>query len=396
MSQETHHGESVVVPAVSPPHSLACLRSLGRRGIHTIAVCEQPATPAFGSRYCDEKFVVPSPTDNLTKYKDALLSLASRDDVRTIIPMREEDVYVLSKYRSEFAEYLTPLWPPFETVRTVHDGARLAATAKTVGVPVPATQLLDEVEQWDRKRIVKARYALLTDDYVASGRPERYRSPNPVHYLEPGVEPDQAAIQAEMDHTPIVQEYVPGDEYAVWALYDHGEPVVTCQKHQLRARSYAGGTSIYRETAYDPELEEMGRTLLNHLDWHGFASVQFKQDATTGEFILLEINPRAWVSLSCPIQAGVDFPYYYWQVAGGEDIHGETNCKLGVGTHDLAGEMMYLRSILREDNPFVEPPSLSTALWDVASSLCTQPHYEHLVHDDPRPFARIIRNRLEI
>lgn len=396
MSVDIHHGESVIIPAVSLPHSLTCLRSLGRRDIHTIAVCEQPATPAFGSRYCDERLLVPSPSDSLTKYKDALLSLASRNDVRTIVPMREEDIYVLSKYRSKFKEHIAPLWPPFETVRTVHDRIRLVAAAETAGVLVPETQLLNEIEEWDRKRIIKARYALLTDDYVESERPERYHSPNAVHYLEPGTKPDRAAIRAEMGHVPVVQEYVPGAEYALWALYDHGESVATCQKHQLRARSYAGGTSIYRETIHNPELEEAGRALLDHLDWHGFASVQFKQDANTGEFKLMEINPRAWFSLSCPVQAGVDFPYYYWQVAGGETVRGITDCKVGVGTHDLPGEIMYLRSILRDENPFVEPPSLRSALWAVTSSLYRQPHFEYLTLDDPRPFARVLRNRLGI
>lgn len=396
MSPEVHHGNSVVVPAVSLPHSLACLRSFGRRGIHTIAVCEQPATPAFGSRYCDEKLLVPSPTDDLAEYKDALLSLANRADVRTIVPMREEDIYVLSKYRSEFEEHVAPLWPPFETVRTVHDGTRLVAAAETAGVSAPETQLLNEVDEWDRNRVIKARYALLTDEYIESGRPESYHSPNAVHYLEPGTEPDRAAIRAEMGHTPIVQEYAPGDEYALWALYDHGEPVATCQKHQIRARSYTGGTSIYRKTTRIPELEEAGRALLDHLDWHGFASVQFKRDANTDEFTLMEINPRAWFSISCPIQAGVDFPYYYWQVAGDESIRGTTDCEVGVGTHDLPGELMYLRSIRRDENPFVEPPSLGTAVREVASSLYRQPHYEYLALDDPRPFARVIRNRLGI
>ena len=61
-------------------------------------------------------------------------------------------------------------------------------------------------------------------------------------------------------------------------LYNHGEPVATCQKHHIRARSYVDETSAYRKTIHIPELEEASRELLDHLDWHGFASVQFRQD----------------------------------------------------------------------------------------------------------------------
>jgi predicted ATP-grasp superfamily ATP-dependent carboligase len=385
---------SAVIPAVAQPHSFVCLRSLGRRGVRTIAVCEQSTTPAFSSKYCDEKIIVPSPTDSLIEYKDALLTLARREDVRTIVPMREEDTYVLSKYRDEFAKHLIPLWPPFETLRIVHDRIRLVEAAERAGVPVPRTSSLDDTEQWDRRRIVKARYPLLTDDYIPSEPPEHYVSRNAVHYLERGTEPDREAIVDEMGHVPIVQEYIPGDEYALWALYDRGEPVMTCQKKQVRARSFAGGTSIYRVTTDQPALEKAGRALLDQLDWHGFASVQFKKDSKTGEFKLMEINPRTWISLSCPIQSGVDFPYYYWRLANGESVQPESNCETGVGTHNLAGEAMYLRSLLRDENPFVESPPLSAGIGAVLSSLYTNPHFEYTSYDDPGPFVRVVFNTL--
>lgn len=386
--------ESAVIPAVVHPHSLACLRALGRRGIHTVAVCEEPSTPAFSSRYCGERHVVPAPTDGFVEYKDALLRLASRSDVRTIFPMREADTYVLSKFRSEFEEHLRPQWPRFEVLRTVHDRLRLVEAATEAGVPVPETSALDETDEWDHRQIVKARYGILTDDYVPSGAPGRAATTNAVHFLGPGTEPDRDEICTEMGHVPIVQEYIPGDEYALWALYDHGEPVATVGKRQVRARSYAGGTSIYRETAHIPQLEDAGRALLDHLDWHGFASVQFKEDAKTGKFTLMEVNPRVWISLSCPLRAGVDFPFYYWRLANGETPQVESNYDPGVGTHNLAGEVMYLLSILRDDNPFVDPPSLGGALWSVGSSLWTQPNCDYFTPDDPDPFARMALNSL--
>jgi len=385
---------SAVVPAVSQPHALACLRALGRRGVHTVAVCEEPDTHAFSSRYCNERIVVPSPADDLVEYKDVLLSLASRSDVRTIVPMREADTYVLSKFRSEFEDHLVPLWPRFEPLRTVQDRLRLVEAAAEAEVPVPRTSRLDETGEWDRRQVVKARYSILTDDYVSSDRPERYASENAVRFLEPGTEPAADEIREEMGHVPIVQEYVPGDEYALWALYDRGEPVATVGKRQVRARSYAGGTSIYRETVHIPRLAELGRALLDHLDWHGFASVQFKRDAATDEFTLLEINPRTWVSLSCPVRADIDFPYYYWQLANGVPARVESDYEAGIGTHNLAGEAMYLRSVLRDDNPFVEAPSFGAALREISSSLYSQPNCEYLTIDDPGPFARMALNTL--
>ena len=378
---------SVVVPADRSPHSVTCLRSLGRRGVHTIAPCER-RTPAFSSRYCDEPIIVPSPETDVGEYKDTLLSLALREDTRAIIPMREVDVYVLSKYRSEFAEGVSPLWPGFETLETVHDRNKLIETARSADVSVPKTALLGEVDDWSTQQIVKARYALLADAYVDVEPPERTSSTDLVRFLDAGAEPDREAILEEMEHEPIVQEYVPGDEYAFWALYEHGEPIATCLKHQIRGISYTGGTSVYRETTHIPALESAGRALLDHLDWHGFASVQFKKDARTGEFTLLELNPRVWVSISCPVRAGLDFPYYYWQLANGEAVTVPRDYPEGFGTHRLGGEVMYLLSVFHTENAPIEPPRFRTAAREVISSLLTQPHFDYFAADDPLPFVR--------
>lgn len=380
--------EEAAVISTAGESTITCLRSFGRHGIPTIVVSQEPGALAFHSRYCDESVVAPPPYENLIEYKNTLLSLARRDDVRTIVPMREEDVYVLSKYRSEFEDYVKPLYPSYDALRTAQDRVRLVQAAQAAGVPTPETQLLDDVDDWNRELIVKPRYSIITDGYDRSVSPEYFTEPPSTKYLEPGREPNREAIRAEMGHVPIVQEYVPGPEYAFWALYDRGTPVATCHKHQLRADSYAGGTSSYRKTVHDPQLEDVGRALLGHLDWHGLASVQFMKDTETGEFKLLEINPRIWLSVSCAVRAGVDFPYHYWQLAGGEPVLANSGYTLGVGTHNPIGEFTYLRSIVQDDLPsYVERPSLGAAVWEVTSSFCAQPNIGYFSIDDPAPFV---------
>ena len=119
---------------------------------------------------------------------------------------------------------------------------------------------------------------------------------------------------------PSSRSTIPGEEYALWALYDEGQAVATCGKRQVRAFKYAGGTSIFRTTIHDPDLEAVGRTLLDEMNWHGPASVQLKRDSRTVEYTLLEVNPRFWVSLECVVQAGLDFPSLFWRLAGGQPV----------------------------------------------------------------------------
>jgi predicted ATP-grasp superfamily ATP-dependent carboligase len=251
--------------------------------------------PTFDSQHCDEAIVIPSPEKDLPAYRDALLSIAARPDVDTVFPVREEDVYLLSKYRAQFEEHVSFVVPPFERLRIAHDRMRLVEAAEKADVPTPRTRLLDDVPDWSPELLVKSRYNLLADEYVESFTPGESEVNQTIRYLDPGVEPDREAIRAEMNHTPIVQEVVPsapGTEYAFRALYDHGELIASNQKRQIRGKTYAGGTSVFRRMVYDPQLEAVGRRLLDRLDWHGLASVQFIENAETGEYTLMEINPR--------------------------------------------------------------------------------------------------------
>jgi len=58
-----------------------------------------------------------------------------------------------------------------------------------------------------------------------------------------------------------------------------------------------GGPSTVAESIYDEELKRQGLLLLEALNWHGVAMVEFKKDSRDNEFKLMEINPKFWGSL---------------------------------------------------------------------------------------------------
>jgi len=380
---------SVLIPTGFDPKSYPCVRSLATEGVNTVVASEYNNVPASASRFCDEQYLIPSPHENLLAYKDALVGLAARPDVMTIIPIRPYDPYLFATYATEFDNYVNLPTPDTELLGVVHDRMRLATAAEKAGVAVPDTQLLTEVDDWTDEQVIKSRYNLLTDAYLSAYSSADAEIVKTVTHVAPGEEPDTEAIIEEMNHVPIVQEYIRNtDEYVFGALFDHGEPLATFQHRQIRGDSYTGGGGVYRETVSIPELETAGRTLLESLDYHGLACIEYMEDADTGEFVLTEINPRMWQSLPCAVQAGADFPRYYWLLATGQADEIDHSYEIGVGSHLLYGELGYLLSILREESPLVDRPSFLGELRAVVGSCCEMPRFDNVRLDDPMPFIR--------
>jgi len=387
--------ESVVIPVGAATSSVTCVRELSKKGLNTIAVSEYDNAPVFESRYCDEKLLISSPSNDLKAYKDSLLSIVKRSDVTSVIPAREEDVYVLSKFRSEFAPHVGVAWPDMKTLQFAHDRKQLFEAAQEAGVPEPETELIKEVDDWNRELIIKSRYAILADEYADNEQMNSAVGTGKTIFHKPGHKPNIENIKSTMKHSPIVQKFIPGQEYTFRALYNDGEPIVTTQKQLIRGFKYSQGPSVFHKSVHHPKLEEVGRKLLDHLDWHGLASVGFIRDERSGKFKLLEINPRLWSSVPIDLYSGISYPEYYWKMSTGDVEDIESNYQTGKASHWLRGEVAHLHSVIYEDYPNAERPHISDALQEMAISMIKHPRYELLSLDDPKPFFKDIKNQIK-
>jgi predicted ATP-grasp superfamily ATP-dependent carboligase len=117
------------------------------------------------------------------------------------------------------------------------------------------------------------------------------------------------------ERLPVVQEYVHGDGWGVSCLYWEGKRVAHFTHHRLREKTLTGGTSTLREHKPNEKLEQMAFTLLDKLEWHGLAMVEFKYDSQSGNGYFIEINPRLWGSIHLAISARVEFPYLLYLCA---------------------------------------------------------------------------------
>ena len=265
--------------------------------------------------------------------------------------MTEADAYVLCKWRSLFESYVRPLWSTSETFELVRDRVKLLSIAEAAGVPIPRTRLLSDWNDWSAPCVIKSRYSTLE-----KGNGLFY--PNP-RIIDTRTKPNYDEVTASMAHEPIVQEYVEGEEYGFFALFNEGRLKAKMQHQRLMSITYMGGPSVMRVSIYNKELDELGLKLLNALKWHGPAMVEFKFDNKEKKFKLMEINPRFWGSINLAICAGVDFPYLYYTMARDGDCESVLEYKTNVLTHYNLGILQHMLSIVQGRFPqYVPRPSL--------------------------------------
>lgn len=122
-------------------------------------------------------------------------------------------------------------------------------------------------------------------------------------------------FKCSTDRYPVVQEFVQGEGWGVSCLYWEGKRIAHFTHKRLREKTETGGTSTLREHHPNEILEQMAFKILDKLEWHGLAMVEFKYDSVSKKGYFIEINPRLWGSIHLAISAGVEFPYLLYLCA---------------------------------------------------------------------------------
>jgi hypothetical protein len=79
--------------------------------------------------------------------------------------------------------------------------------------------------------------------------------------------------------------------------------------------------------------------MLDALNWHGVAMVEFRRDDRDGEYKLMEVNPKFWGSLDLALAAGADFPGDLCHMALGRALPFTDHYRRGLRFHwPLSGQ----------------------------------------------------------
>ncbi len=337
--------------------ALAITRSLGRKG-HMIVVGEDKhPCLASSSKYCHDRITYPNPTEEPDRFIEKLTGEIRSKEIDVVLPVSDVTTIPICENKQILEQYCKVPFAEPDAVKLAADKGKLFHLAKQLDVPVPESYWLEDyIPNFSLPPnliypvvIKPSRSRIRTDQGWLSTAVKYAENSNELEKIIKGEHP--------LAYPLIIQERIIGPGVGIFVCYDHGKPIAFFSHRRIREKPPSGGVSVLRESiSVSPEAKEFSMRLLNHLNWHGVAMVEFKVDLRDNLPKLMEINGRFWGSLQLAIDAGVDFPALLINTTTNKNAEPVLEYKIGTKTRWLLGDIDSLLMILFKNKTGLKLP----------------------------------------
>lgn len=338
--------------------ALAIIRSLGSKGIEVVAADSLRLTPGGLSKYSKKALLYPCPEKDAEGFITFMLEHVKNNKYEVLIPPGDATSYLFSYHKDDFSPYVNVAIPDYGRYIKTYDKALTIKIAKEQKIPYPKTFFVREIK--DVKLIAReipyaavikprSKTVWLGNKAVIMKVTQRNYANNSKELINRYTEIISNYKELiSMDYLPMIQEYIPGEEFGAEFVFANQEPKGIFVHKRIRSYPITGGASTLRESVKQEELKDLGIKILKALQWTGVAMVEFKIDSRDGTPKLMEINGRFWGSLPLAIRCGVDFPYLLYQMITGKGFASVVDYATGVRQRWLLpGDLLWFFSSLK-------------------------------------------------
>jgi predicted ATP-grasp superfamily ATP-dependent carboligase len=302
----------------SHKNTLAIARYLGREG-HTIHILHhKKSAPAF-SKYCSSLILSP-PIEEREAYVHFLISHIRQHPYDLLIPVGVHAYqYCVNEYK-EINKYLKLEVAPGAAFEIAINKRSTFKFAETHGIDHPKSFYPENLEEAIAlSEIVEYPAVIKSSNESVIKFPTLYADNKET--LIDQLNHIYSGFSSQLDKAfPIIQERIQGDGFGFFAVYQRGVCKKVFMHKRIRENPVSGGVSTSAQSFYDEKLLQAGKKVLDALQWHGQAMVEFKQERTSGAYKLIEINPKFWGSLELSLSAGMNFPEHLCKMARGDEL----------------------------------------------------------------------------
>ncbi len=350
--------------------ALAITRALGRERVEVIVGAESLRSLAGSSRYCRHRIVYPSPYQQPERFVTRLVDVAREHRVDALFPVSDIAMHVLGPEKARFEPHTCIPTPGSQVFQETSDKYRLMREAMEAGVSIPETIFvpdgrLEEV----RERITQ--FPVVVKPGCSLVKEGGRWTKTSVCYAESLGDLERLYRDRPYLRQPsLIQRRVIGEGQGLFVLMQQGKPLGMFAHRRIRERPPSGGVSVLRESiALPKDMVEATLKLLQRVNWHGVAMVEFKRDASGKVPLLMEINGRFWGSLQLAIDAGINFPLLLLNMAMGRpETVPENNYRVGVKSRWLLGDVdQLLMRMSKSDRALNLPPGTPSKIQSVVS-----------------------------
>jgi D-aspartate ligase len=301
--------------------ALGIARSLGRRGIRVWVIDESDYLIARRSRYVERSLSWP---DRAGEAEQAALLAGFADDHDlggwTLFATGDETAALVARHHDSLSRRYRLTTPPWAQTRLAYDKRLTYELAGAAGVAAPRTFY----------PAGRAELAGLEIEFPCILKPAAKADLNRFTHDKAWPAADREELLARYEEAcslvateqVMVQEMVPGGgeaQFSFGAACVEGRPLGSIVARRRRQYPVTfGHSSSFVETVDVPQVERDARRLLEAIGYSGLVEVEFKRDPRSGEYKVLDINPRLWTWFTLGARAGVDFPYLGFRIAQGE------------------------------------------------------------------------------
>lgn len=296
---------------------LACVRSLGRAGIEVHVAPENWSSPALNSRFIHRKHRLPAHVGEGHVWLEAITALLQSEQFSLVIPTAEPALLPLCSHRDRLSPYARLAIPGEQALAIMFD--KIATRALAAKVEVPIAKGLEMRPDLTVEEVVATLGLPLVFKPAHSYQLNNLSYRRQVEVVET-VE-QLRAVLAHARHEPaLLEAFFGGAGVGVSVLASNGR-VLQHFQHVRHHERGAGATGYRMSEALDPAMAAACDCIVAELGYTGLAMFEFKRNAASGDWILLEVNARPWGSLPLPVALGIDFPLWWFRLlVEGEEV----------------------------------------------------------------------------
>lgn len=319
-------------------------KSLAKKSIKVTTSDFVGTALSFYSKYSHNHFVYPSPYSYPAQFIDSLIKNIREYNYQMVLPMHEE-TFLIAKHKERLSKYVKLAIPDYKSILVAHNKDNLLDVANKLGIPVPRTYKISTL-----KEIIPLSKEL---KYPIILKPRQGGGNFGIEYVYsqehlPRVYEESLKKNGLSCERLLIQECIPvGEKFSQVQIFNHGEFRIKFTDKHLRDFPATGGSGCFRVSTSYGEIEEYSKRLLEHLNWHGVAEIEYVTHKETGKPYLIEINPRLWGGLNSAIASGIDIPYLLYKMAMEGDIEISKKYKLGVKTRWFWGDIRVFWAYIR-------------------------------------------------